>query len=86
MPSPGSDGPTTVVEVVFAAEDTRVVLALDASLADEDGLTDELTDIAASAESRADLANEVQQVADLLGGRVKVGHEGGAEVLTLQEE
>ena len=86
MPSPGPEDPMTVVEVVFAAEDTRVVLALDASLADEDGLTDELTDIAASAESRADLTNEIQQVADLLGGRVRVGHEGGAEVLTLHEE
>ena len=85
MPSPGPEDPTTVAEVVFAAEDARVVIALGASLADEDGLADELTDIAAWAESRAVLADEVQQVADELGGRVRVGQEGAAEVLTLHE-
>ena len=82
MPSPGSEDQTTVAEVVFAAEDARVVIALAASLADEDGLADELTDIAAYAESRAELADEVQQVADHArrpGAGRPGGRRGGAD-------
>ena len=82
MPSSGSDEQMTVAEVVFAAEDARVVIALGASLAEEDGLADQLTDIAAYAESRAELAQEVQSVADHLGGRLRVapgGHRRGPD-------
>ena len=75
----------TIADIVFAAEDARVVLAVDPSLAADEEVAAELTSIATHALSPADLASEVEDVADSLDWEVQVEHHGSADVFTLRE-
>jgi hypothetical protein len=79
------DGNRTIADIVFATEDARVVLAVDPTLAADEDVAAELTSIATQAGSPADLATEVEDVAQSLDWEVRVEHHGSADVLTLRE-
>jgi len=77
---------TTIVDVMFAAADARVILAVEPSLADADGITDTLTDLATHATSAADLADDVHELAGEFDLRLRVEQQGAAAVYTLLDD
>jgi hypothetical protein len=79
------DGNRTIADIVFAAEDARVVLAVDSSLATDEEVAAELTSILTHAASPGDLATEVEDVAQSLDWEVRVERHGSADVFTLRE-
>ena len=85
VPGPAGGDATRIAEVVFAAEDARVILAVDASLAGDTAVADELTDMAVHAATPADLAEDVRDVAEAMDLGLSTERRGATDILTLHD-
>jgi hypothetical protein len=80
------DGPTTIADVLFAADDQRVVVAVEGHLADDDVVAGELISVATGAATPAELTEEVGSVAIDLELDLSIEERSAATFLTLTEE
>jgi hypothetical protein len=79
----GQHAPSTIADVLFPAEDVRLILAVERELARDSLATVALTRIIADTEDRDGIEREIHWLAESLDWRVGVENQGSTRRLTV---
>ena len=75
--------PGVVADVLYAFGDERLVIAVDSKLKHRDTATAVITDLVAMCEERADLLDDIREVASTLSWDLKVEVDGAQTLVTV---